>query len=398
MKENNLTQHNITLMEILNEDIASAVKREQNSFDDLTFPFKDRLVLFGAGGLGRMVLNGLRKAGIAPLAFADNNSSLWGKIIEGLQVLKPEDAAHKYGSNAAFIVTIWRAGGTHRFAHTQKQLYDLNCLKVVSFAFLFWKYPDIFLPYYTIGLPHILLSQKEQIINVFKLWEDAVSCHEYLAQLLWRLLLDFDCLPSPVAFTQYFPDDLYNLSNDEIFVDCGAFDGDTIKEFFKRQPNFKGKLFAIEPDPINIQKLNNYLKTVKKVLKDSVRIIPMAIGTKKEKVRFSATGSAASVVDPEGALEVDCAPLDYILGNDNPTFLKMDIEGAELDAIYSAANSIKKNLPILAISVYHQPDHLWSIPLLIHSLSDQYRLYLRPHNEEGWDLVTYAVPFVRLKK
>jgi hypothetical protein len=79
-----------------------------------------------------------------------------------------------------------------------------------------------------------------------------------------------------------------------------------------------------------------------------------------------------------------------------PTFIKMDIEGAEVDALIGARRLIENALPVLAICVYHQPDHLWRIPLLIRSFSDQYRFFLRPHNEEGWDLVCYAVPASRL--
>ena len=61
-----------------------------------------------------------------------------------------------------------------------------------------------------------------------------------------------------------------------------------------------------------------------------------------------------------------------------------------------ARRLIEQALPILAICVYHQPDDLWRIPLLIHSFSEEYRFFLRPHNEEGWDLVCYAVPLSRL--
>jgi FkbM family methyltransferase len=386
------------LLELLSENIESVVKRENSNFDEQVSPYSYRLVLFGAGGLGKKVLNGLRKIGIEPLAFADNNSSLWQSKINGLTVLAPNVAVQNYGQNAAFLVTIWRAGGSHRLASTQKQLYDLGCSKVISFASLFWKYPDIFLPYYTIGLPHQLYSQRDQIIKAFDLWEDDNSRFEYLAQLRWRLLLDFDGLPSPVTHDQYFPDDLFNLSSDEIFIDCGAFDGDSIRTFYERQNDFNGKIVAIEPDPLNIERLNNYLNSINKNFKDCVKIIPVVIGTERKIVRFSATGSASSVVDSRGMLCVQSVPLDDILTENRPTFIKMDIEGAELDALYSASNSIKNSLPILAISVYHLPDHLWRIPLYVNSLTDQYRFFLRPHNEEGWDLVMYAIPLNRLKR
>jgi hypothetical protein len=79
-----------------------------------------------------------------------------------------------------------------------------------------------------------------------------------------------------------------------------------------------------------------------------------------------------------------------------PTYLKMDIEGAEPDALRGAARTIDTHRPILAVSAYHKQDHLWSIPSLLLDLHSDYQLYIRPHNEECWDTVCYAVPSSRL--
>jgi FkbM family methyltransferase len=384
-----------SLQSLVSEDIPSAIKREQSAFDEQASPFEDRLVLFGAGGLGRKTLAGLRQAGIEPLAFADNNASLWGRQIEGVPVLNPQAAAEQFGGRAAFVVTIWRAGGSHRFEHTRQQFLHLGCSRVVSFAPLFWKYADVFLPYYAIGLPHTLLPQADQIVLAFGLWADEASRREYLAQVRWRLQLDFDGLPSPVAGAQYFPDGLFHLSGDEVFVDCGAYDGDSLRGFVERQPAFKGEYIAIEPDPGNLQSLRQYVSTLPAGWRDRVKILPLAAGARRETVRFAATGLASAGVSATGGLEVESLSLDEILRDVRPTFIKMDIEGAEMDALIGARRSIENALPVLAISVYHQPDHLWRIPLLIQSFSDQYRYFLRPHNEEGWDLVCYAVPASR---
>ncbi|MFA5042735.1 MAG: FkbM family methyltransferase [Kiritimatiellia bacterium] len=384
------------LQDLLEENIASAICRERAAFDKQTSPFSDRLVLFGAGGLGRKTLAGLRQVGIEPLAFADNNAALWNQTIEGLRVASPQMAIRQFANNAAFVVAIWRAGGDHRLAHTRRKLLKLGGAKVVSFAPLFWKYADIFLPYYAIGLPHMLLPQAEQITRAFALWTDEASRREYIAQVRWRLHLDFDGLSSPVSHAQYFPDDLFSLSADEVFVDCGAYDGDSLRAFFERQPAFRGAFIAIEPDPGNLRSLENYAAILPGNRRDHVKILPMAIGARREIVRFAATGLASAGISSAGTLEVKSMPLDEILHDLHPTFVKMDIEGAEMDALMGARHSIEKALPVLAISVYHHPDHLWRIPLLIRSFSDQYRFFLRPHNEEGWDLVCYAVPADRL--
>ena len=77
-------------------------------------PFANTLVLFGAGGIGRKTLAGLRALGIEPLAFADNNPALWGKRVNGLQVLSPQEASARYRKTAVFVVTIWSGEGRDR--------------------------------------------------------------------------------------------------------------------------------------------------------------------------------------------------------------------------------------------------------------------------------------------
>jgi hypothetical protein len=110
------------------------------------------------------------------------------------------------------------------------------------------------------------------------------------------------------------------------------------------------------------------------------------------------TGTVASRVTELGEIEMDCVCIDQETFDSLPSFIKMDIEGAEIDALNGARKTIQRAQPILAICVYHKPDHLWSIPLLISTFSDNYRFFLRPHDEEGWDLVCYAVPRKRILK
>lgn len=136
---------------LLAESRDAAIQRESSAFDRVAGPFAKSLVLFGAGGLGRKTLKGLRQAGIEPLAFADNNSKQWHQKIDGLEILPPEEAVQRYGKSATFVVTIWRAGGTHRFDKTQAQLQQLGCACVVPTMVLFWKFAETFLDYYCVG-------------------------------------------------------------------------------------------------------------------------------------------------------------------------------------------------------------------------------------------------------
>ena len=208
--------------------------------------------------------------------------------------------------------------------------------------------------------------------------------------------MDFDGLPRPVKHEIYFPDDLITILPDEVFIDCGAYDGDTMRSLLNLREPFFGSIIAFEPDPKNFHQLQQYVLTLPSDIKEKLVVHQSAVGARKSKVRFEASGTEASAIGP-GDIEVDCVTLDETLANHRPTYIKMDIEGSELEALTGAEHIIKNNLPILAICSYHRQDHLWRIPSLIHSFSDQYQFFLRPHLLEVWDLVCYAIPVSRLQ-
>jgi FkbM family methyltransferase len=254
----------------------------------------------------------------------------------------------------------------------------------------------VFLPYYCLDLPQHICREAERVRAAFGLWADEPSRREYLAQLRWRLHLDFDGLASPVTYRQYFPPDLFAWAADEVFVDCGAYDGDTLKDFLRLRGDRFVAVVALEPDPASFRKLSAYVETLPVSMGSRIRLVRAAAAAHPGTLRFNATGQAGAGLSPAGALDVEGLPLDEILADNPPTYIKMDIEGAEVDALLGARHCIQRHSPVLAICVYHKQQHLWQIPLLLHDLGPDYRFFLRPHNEEGWDLICYAVPASRL--
>jgi FlaA1/EpsC-like NDP-sugar epimerase len=113
------------------------MRRESAAFDEMAAPFEKRLVLFGAGGFGRRTLAGLRSLGIEPLAFADNNRAVWGRSVEGLRVVSPQDAACEFRESAAFVLTVWNGQAQDRMADRVRQLRDLGCERVIPAGFCF---------------------------------------------------------------------------------------------------------------------------------------------------------------------------------------------------------------------------------------------------------------------
>lgn len=381
-----------SLDELLSDSPGDTLQRESTEFERRIYPFKD-IVLFGAGNLGRMIHSKLGQIGITPLAFADNNPMLWGSTAEGTPVLSPVDAAARFGSSAAFMIAIWGVGSKDRMAARVRQLRDLGCRNVLPFLTLFWKYPDLFLPYHVIDRPSRVAEDAALVRAACELWNDDFSRQEYIAQVKWRLWGEFDCMADPIRETMYFPQDLFALSRQEVFVDCGAFNGDTIASFLHATCSGFKQVFAFESDPANFAELRNFVAALEPAARARIVAHRNAVGAAAAKMRFRALGSDGSAVDVNGETEVDCVSLDQALPADaSPTHIKMDIEGAEAEGLLGARTVIKRHMPILAICSYHKQSDLWRIPLLIHSICPEYRMYLRPHLNEGWDTVCYAVP------
>jgi len=389
-----VTQLEDYLNNLLNESIEFSLARENSLFDAANEAELKTIILFGAGRLGRKILNVLRKLDIEPLAFADNNSGLWDKSIDGLKVYSPKDAVVTFGKAVSFIVAIRHPGFT--FEQAKQQLRELNCEKTIPITALYWKYPGIFLPHYYIDLPHKILESEAEIRGAFYLFEDEYSKTEYLAQLRYRLFLNQEWMQLPDHENQYFPQGLNLISQEAIFVDCGAYDGDTVKSFLSHAPSFK-HIFAFEPDPHNYAMLREFVATLPSDIQSKITTSQIAIGEQHKIVHFNAAGTVEAAVTAGEGIDVDCVTLDETLQNWIPTYIKMDIEGSELDALVGAQKLIQLHKPALAICLYHHPDHLWSIPLFLHSIQKDYRFFLRPHDYEGWDLVCYAIPTDRLK-
>jgi hypothetical protein len=253
--------------------------RERSAFDDLARPLGERLVLFGAGPLGKSVLAGLRKAGVEPLAFADNKRDLWHQRVLGLPVLSATEAVEQYGKTACFVVTVYQGSSVRR------QLASLGCQRVVPCAPLLWKYSDVFIPQCCLELPHRLVEQCDSIRKCYAMLADEASKTELREQLLWRYWLDFSALSTPLdARDTYFPMDLLSPVPDEVFVDCGSFDGESTQSFNRHWGAEFRHVFALEPDPASRAALTANLGAMG--IGDRVTVMPYAVGDTNCQVCF----------------------------------------------------------------------------------------------------------------
>ena len=379
---------------LLRETVAQAVEREESAFDEFAGPRRNRIVLFGARKLGRKALAGLREVGIEPLAFSDNDPQTWGTSIDGVAVYSPEAAAERFGKDAVFVITIWARGSADTMEQRRQKLDALGCDRVVAFVPLFWKYPGTFLPHGALDLPHRVIESAAEVKRCFDILSDEPSKAGLVEQIAWRVQGDFDALSDPVADEIYFPEFIDSLQAPETFIDCGAYDGDTVLRFLTRNEYRFGQVFAFEPDPENYRALEENVARLPEEVRERIEISRYAIGEQKVKVSFAATGTVAASFG-EGNFTVQCISLDEVLRHETPTYMKMDIEGAEPAAIRGAKNLMRENHPVVAACSYHVQDHLWTIPLVLFDTNPELAIVQRQHIQMVEDLVTYGVPYGR---
>ena len=194
----------------------------------------------------------------------------------------------------------------------------------------------------------------------------------------------YDALDAPTVDDQYMPVDLPRWDEPMRLLDVGAFDGDTVRAF-RRAGYAVERVVALEPDP------DNHRALVDATAGDpSVVVIEAGAGSTNETRSFAAGGAGAAHFDAAGSSRIDVVRIDDVCADFHPTLIKMDVEGAEQDALDGAAATLYRDRPDLAISVYHRVQDLWSIPLALAGRLDRYRFALRSHAFNGFDAVLYA--------
>ncbi len=177
----------------------------------------------------------------------------------------------------------------------------------------------------------------------------------------------------------------------DTLIDCGAFDGDSIHDFVGVFPNYK-RIIAVEPDAQNLRKLRDRVE--REGIHD-VTTIEKGVGSQCGVLRFHENGASNACLDEGGETEIAIMTVDDIYRDDfGQCFLKMDIEGAELDALYGSEKLIRHNHPLLAVCVYHKEQDLIRIPQYIRDIAgeDAYDYYLSIHGLSLAELVFYAIP------
>lgn len=363
------------------------------------------IVLYGAGSSGIALLRTLQKAGIHPACFADGDERKWGTVCEALPVFPSNEAAKRYGAQGLAIVCINTDGekycrsfsqalreGGHGAVH--QKLKEAGFLHIIDYTDLRRCFA-LFRGDGEGNLPSCsdvarMLEEKKQIAQVFRALGDDLSRQTFLKLLEYRLFGSDVRVPTFQQDSQYFPEELFALTKREAFVDCGAFNGITLKNFLQRTGNQFERYYAIEPDDANWEALNAYAGILPPDVRKKLELVHCALWDRQAAIPFYALSGPGSFAAPYATIKTPARTLDQIVGTEKVSAIKMNIEGSELQALRGAADTIRKNRPLLMIAGYHKTWDLWEIPKLIMEYAGTYRLYLRSYMNH-LSFVYYAV-------
>lgn len=340
------------------------------------------IAILGAASEGRRLTELCSHTGIKVAALVDDHPAKVGTELNGIPV-RSFAAFDQIDRSVPIIIA------SHRVLGATEKLRAMGFQSVMPFAALEVAAPDRFPPHmFYDGLIEDLWEHRDRYAQLHGMLADQRSRDVLDAVLAFRQTLDPATL-RPVLDEDdlYAPKGLFRFSDREVYVEGGAYDGDTIATFIARVNGRFERVYAFEPDPLTFARLSGNFA-------QEPRVSPIHAGLHRSTgvLRFRDDASRGAIFASDGEIEMPVTSIDETLDGKRVTYIKMNIEGAEIDALEGARKTIQTWMPKLAISVYHRPSDLWRIPALVKDLSEQYELYLRQHDGGIIETVLYALP------
>ncbi len=267
--------------------------------------------------------------------------------------------------------------------------YKLDELGFTHFNYLsFYRYSQLELaaPPFMYDFEDDFKNNAKKYEEVYDLLADDRSKEVFKKLLNFKMTYDLEFME---GFTndhegQYFDGEIVPKINAIRFVDGGGYVGDTAEQVLQNYPDFK-KLYLIEPITENMRIAKRELGHIQ-----NIEFLNIGLSNKKETLHFNEEKSFSSMYG-RGEMSVDVDTLDNII-KDEIDFIKLDIEGAEQDAIDGARNTIKKYRPVLAICIYHKAEDWYMVPKKVLEIHKDYKVYLRHYMEGIFESVMYFIP------
>lgn len=363
-------------------------------------------IFYGAGYYGKMMISYFKNREIGmPVAFCDSNKAKWGKKVSGIEIISLEEAVKRY-VKFNIIITVSETyydeiynmlvgyieeKGLKGFIEISEQHMDITenmytMCRIDADSF-FWQ--DIIDSNKMSKMKEYYEAKKERLLEVYEMLEDDNSKKTYKNVVEGRCYCDRNKFIEAYSRVHYFPREIVSLKKDEVFVDCGGYDGDTTLAFVETVKGRYEKIYFFEANTVSFNMAVERTKHLQ-----NIELINKGVYSKNTTLYFRETDFDQSCYvseEPISDIEIEVVKMDSVIKG-RISFIKMDIEGSELEALKGAHKIIEKYKPTLAISIYHKDSDIFEIPLYIKNLNLGYKFYVGHHATTLYETVIYAIP------
>jgi len=366
-------------------DYIKDVRHIEEEIFDAIKAFPAPVVLWGAGELSWYITSYLRSHGIEPVCMCDNNPAKHGTVHLGLPVYSYEALKEKLAP---------QGGKYHVIVSTGPQYKDAIFSQLAA---AHEKNPVWYLRGYEVCGEKItyqyVCQHRGQFEEAYSSLYDEFSRKVYVNVLNAKLSGDFSLYNEVNSGTEYFDETIIKLNDNEVFLDVGAYKGKDVVEFARRTEGRYDGIIALEPDRKTLTLLEG---TVASHGIKNVEVHVKGAWHKHAFLHFhdgregsSRVSETADKEFPSTFIEVDT--IENVLNGRRVTYISMDIEGAEHNAILGAEQIIRKWKPKIAVCVYHKREDLFDLLLLLKSFVPQYKFYMRHYTDNQTETVLYAI-------
>lgn len=332
------------------------------------------IIIYGMGNGADKILAEFEKCGISVCGIAASDEFVRGQSFHGFTVRKISDFEKQYEKLTLIIAFGTCLPEVMNHIFTLAQRHTVLAADVPVYGDNIWN-------------RSFYEENRKDLERAFSILSDEQSRRVFENTIRYKLTGALDVLQSSYSDKQEVFEELLRLSSDESYLDLGAYRGDTIDEFLHYTGGQYRYITALEPDRKTFAKLKAHVSGRK-----DIRLYRMGIWSEDRDMSFAESFGRGSNICDSGKNELAVTKIDTLYAVRHVSYIKMDVEGCERQALLGGMRTIRRDRPKLNIAAYHRSEDFFSLLLQLHEINPDYHFYLRQHPYiPAWDLNIYAV-------
>lgn len=328
------------------------------------------VVVYGMGNGADKVLDEFARLEIPVMGVTASDDFVRGQLFRGFKVKKLSEFEGDFVIAVSFATCI-PSVMEHIYSLSKKYRVIVPCVPVFG-AEIFNR--------------DFIERNKDNLDAAYSLFEDEESKRIFKGCAEFIFGGELDVLQSITSDKSEAFENILKLNENEAFLDLGAYRGDTVEEFLHYAKGKYESIIALEPDRRSHKKLALFVEK-----KYNVITVQKAITDKSSVAFFNSAAGRQSSLSDKGE-KIETVTVDELCAGRRITYIKMDVEGAEYEALSGGEETLKEQKPKLNIALYHNSKDIFALPLKIASINPDYKFFIRRHPYiPCWDMNLYCI-------